>query len=274
MGGEIEKREAAFNWLRNNDLGDIIKNEITVSFGRNEDNKAADYAVLAQGQGYQPAQKLKYGNLPEGWEAVHLSEVSAFENGDRSSNYPSGPDIKRSGIPFFNTKNIINHALAFSELDYITAEKFESLRSGKLRDRDILITLRGSVGKFGLFRASAQIATGFINAQLLIIRSIETRLVPFLMAFMKSEDFAQQISLLSSGAATPQLSAGKLANVLIPLPPLAEQRRIVAKVDALMALCDRLEAAIAEADETRARLLEALLHESLAEPDARLEAAE
>ena len=36
----IEKREAAFNWLRNNDLGDIIKNEITVSFGRNEDNKA------------------------------------------------------------------------------------------------------------------------------------------------------------------------------------------------------------------------------------------
>ena len=55
----VEKREAAFNWLRNNDLGDIIKNEITVSFGRNEDNKAADYAVLAQGQGYQPAQKLK-----------------------------------------------------------------------------------------------------------------------------------------------------------------------------------------------------------------------
>ena len=55
----IEKREAAFNWLRNNDLGDIIKNEITVSFGRNEDNKASDYATLAQGQGYQPAQKLK-----------------------------------------------------------------------------------------------------------------------------------------------------------------------------------------------------------------------
>jgi len=55
----IEKREAAFNWLRNNDLGDIIKNEITVSFGRNEDNKAAEYAVLAKGQGYQPTQKLK-----------------------------------------------------------------------------------------------------------------------------------------------------------------------------------------------------------------------
>ena len=52
-------KEAAFNWLRNNGLGDIIKNEISVSFGRNEDNKAADYAELAKGQGFQPTQKMK-----------------------------------------------------------------------------------------------------------------------------------------------------------------------------------------------------------------------
>ena len=55
----IANREAAFNWLRNNGLGDIIKNEISVSFGRNEDNKAADYAALAQERGFQPTQKLK-----------------------------------------------------------------------------------------------------------------------------------------------------------------------------------------------------------------------
>jgi len=54
-----EKKEEAFNWLRNNGLGDLIKNEVTVSFGRNEDNKALQYANLAQGQGYQPIQKLK-----------------------------------------------------------------------------------------------------------------------------------------------------------------------------------------------------------------------
>ena len=55
----IANRDAAFNWLRNNGLGDIIKNEISVSFGRNEDNKAADYAALAQERGFQPTQKLK-----------------------------------------------------------------------------------------------------------------------------------------------------------------------------------------------------------------------
>jgi hypothetical protein len=55
----VANKEAAFNWLRNNGLGDIIKNEISVSFGRNEDNKAADYAALAQERGFQPTQKLK-----------------------------------------------------------------------------------------------------------------------------------------------------------------------------------------------------------------------
>ena len=55
----IDKREGAYNWLRENGLGDIIKNEVTVAFGRNEDNKAIAYATLAQGQGYQPVQKLK-----------------------------------------------------------------------------------------------------------------------------------------------------------------------------------------------------------------------
>jgi hypothetical protein len=54
-----EKKEEAFEWLRSNGLGDLIKNEITVSFGRNEDNKAIAYATLAQGQGFQPSQKLK-----------------------------------------------------------------------------------------------------------------------------------------------------------------------------------------------------------------------
>jgi len=52
-------QEKAFNWLRNNGLGDIIKNEISVSFGRNEENKAADYASLAQERGFQPTQKMK-----------------------------------------------------------------------------------------------------------------------------------------------------------------------------------------------------------------------
>ena len=55
----VANKEKAFKWLRDNGLGDIIKNEISVSFGRNEVNKAADYASLAQERGFQPTQKMK-----------------------------------------------------------------------------------------------------------------------------------------------------------------------------------------------------------------------
>jgi hypothetical protein len=55
----IAKKEEAFKWLRDNGLGDLIKNEVTVAFGRDEDIKASQYAILAKGQGYEPVQKLK-----------------------------------------------------------------------------------------------------------------------------------------------------------------------------------------------------------------------
>ena len=55
----VKNREAAYKWLRDNGLGDIIKNDVTVSFGRHEDNKAVEYANLAMSSGYQPTQKLK-----------------------------------------------------------------------------------------------------------------------------------------------------------------------------------------------------------------------
>ena len=64
----LDKREGAYNWLREHDLGDLIKNEITVSFGRGEDNKASEYATLAQGQGFEPVQKI--GVHPQTLKAV------------------------------------------------------------------------------------------------------------------------------------------------------------------------------------------------------------
>ena len=53
-----DRTEEAFNWLRENGHGDIIKNDVTVTFGRGEDNKAMAYATLARGQGYEPVQKI------------------------------------------------------------------------------------------------------------------------------------------------------------------------------------------------------------------------
>src|ERR1700722_18969184 len=67
----------------------------------------------------------------------------------------------------------------------------------------------------------------------------------------------------TTGGAAPRVNMSTVRAYPIPLPPLAEQHRIVAKVDGLMALSDRLEASLAAGDETRRRLLEALLAEAL-----------
>ena len=71
----IERKSKAFNWLRDNGLGDIIKNDVTVTFGRGEDNKAADYAVLARGQGFEPVQKI--GVHPQTLKAVVRERLEA-----------------------------------------------------------------------------------------------------------------------------------------------------------------------------------------------------
>lgn len=106
----------------------------------------------------------------------------------------------------------------------------------------------------------------------------------FITHFSHNEIFLRFLALLLTGTnlkedenatAQPVISGSKIYPLVVGLPPLAEQRRIVAKVDALMALCDRLEASLTATAATRRRLLDALLAEALAPADDReLEAAE
>jgi type I restriction enzyme S subunit len=97
----------------------------------------------------------------------------------------------------------------------------------------------------------------------------------FLVWLLASPLIYEQASRSTTGTAQPTIALRPLRNFFVPLPPLAEQHRIVAKVDELMALCDRLEASLDAASSTRRRLLDALLAEALAPADARdREAAE
>ena len=74
----VLRKEQAFTWLRNNGLGDIIKNDITVTFGRGEDNKAVQYAVLARGQGFEPVQKV--GVHPQTLKAVVRERIESGQD--------------------------------------------------------------------------------------------------------------------------------------------------------------------------------------------------
>jgi type I restriction enzyme S subunit len=99
--------------------------------------------------------------------------------------------------------------------------------------------------------------------------------VNFLARAMETSAALDQATACATGIAQKTVPLSGLRRLVLPLPPFAEQRRIVAKVDELMGLCDRLEASLTAAAATRRRLLDALLAEALAPADTReMEAAE
>lgn len=207
--------------------------------------------------------------IPASWGWYRLGERATFYNGDRSTNYPSGSDIKSEGIPFIYTPNIKNGLIDLdpSQLCFITKEKFLSLSGGKLEDGDLVMVLRGAtLGKVALFKRSPLFETGFINAQLVIIRTDGLVASDFLTLLLKSEFFQSQVINKSSGSAQPQISAANLKTAFIPLPPLTEQHRIVAKLAQLLQHCDALEQRIRESRRLAEQLLATALREALAPP--------
>lgn len=111
---------------------------------------------------------------------------------------------------------------------------------------------------------------GVINQALLRVRTDKRKVSDsFFKMLFRSPYFQAQIFANSTGMAIPNVKGVKeLRAIPIPLPPLAEQHRIVAKVDELMALCDRLEAEITSGRDTSCRLLDAVLAEALSPGNA------
>ena len=132
-----------------------------------------------------------------------------------------------------------------------------------LRQTILNLAVRGKLVKQDPNDEPASELLGVISSSLVILRPIEQQCVPYLSIYLGSNIAGQMLRRFDNGSAQPNLSSANLRKYEIPLPPLAEQHRIVAKVNELMALCDRLEATLAIDDETRRRLLDALLYEAL-----------
>lgn len=167
--------------------------------------------------------------IPENWRWVRFSEIALFENGDRSSKYPVETDYVPDGIPFFGAKDMAEKYMSFDDVRYISEEKFAQLGNGKLQNGDLICLLRGSVGKTRIFRSIEKYSTGFICAQMLIIRCLNLSILDYVYATISSPYYTKILETKTTGTAVRQLPAKEVARMLIPLPPLSEQRRIVEK---------------------------------------------
>ena len=206
---------------------------------------------------------------PSGWTWVRFGEIFNIRTGFafKSSTYAD------SGVLVFRVVNFDRSgAFDLSDSKYFPEDKIDEKVAGFLLEEGeiLMVMVGGTIGK--TTRVSSEILPALLNQNMWRIRSFGQAMsndFEFLLIKMLN----QQIENLTNST-HGHFAMGDYEQKPICIPPLAEQHRIVAKVDALMTLCDQLEDALTSTDTTRTRLLEALLHQALEPAANALEAAE
>lgn len=166
--------------------------------------------------------------IPESWEWVRLFDIYNFIDYRGST-----PNKLNCGIPLVTAKNVKRGYNDYSIKDYISKEEFEQRKSrGISKKGDILFTTEAPLGNVSL----ADLDTFSAGQRLITLQAYSGDDVnnKLMMLFMLSNSFMQSLLEKKTGTTVAGIKASKLKDVLIPLPPLAEQHLIVAKIEELL----------------------------------------
>jgi type I restriction enzyme S subunit len=169
------------------------------------------------------------------------------------------PAKVNDGVRLITAENVRKGFISPSPEEFLTESTYHTwMTRGFPKEGDVLFTTEAPMGN----AAAVRFAEPFALAQRVICFRLYGAVTPdFLVLELLSEPFQSILEKTATGLTAKGIKAAKLKRLPIAIPPLAEQHRIVAKVDELMALCDRLEAAQAERESRRDRLVSASLHQ-------------
>ena len=170
-------------------------------------------------------------DIPESWKWVRLSTIGITQTGNTPSK--SHPEYIGIDIPFITPGDILNGQICYSNqaLSLLGKEVARVCCAGSIMQ----VCIGGSIGKAAItYREVA------FNQQINVVSPIAC-LSEYLFAVMQSAYFTTSMKERAGGTATPIINRGLWDSLLIPLPPLAEQRRIVAKLEEILPLCERLK---------------------------------
>ena len=194
-------------------------------------------------------------DLPPGWEWTHVSDVVEKVTvgfvGSMKEQY------RDSGVPFLRCQNVRVNRYEPVGLTFISGEFHRSIVKSTLRPGDVVVTRSGNVGVTCVIPDNLPEA----NCSDLVIVKRPIALIPSFLSYFINSIAAGQIEAKTVGIALTHFNTQSVAQITVALPPLAEQRRIVAKVDQLLALVDQLETQLAASRATAANLLSALVAE-------------
>jgi len=196
--------------------------------------------------------------IPSCWVFCFVDDVALkVTDGEHAT-----PRRSQTGYYLLSARNVTNNGIDVSDVDFVPEEEYRRIRKRCDPDKgDILISCSGSIGRvavvdqdnaYTMVRSAALIKldTSHINSR-------------YLAYVLRAGPAQEQIGIYSKSTAQANLFIGAIRKLRIPLPPLAEQNSIVARVDELMVLCDRLETQLTSVQTDTSRLLEAILYNSL-----------
>ena len=200
---------------------------------------------------FKIAEDEKLFEIPKGWEWIRLSDYYDVRDGTHDS-----PKSTANGYPLVTSKNLYSGVLDLTNVNYISEEDHLKIKDRSKVDKgDVLFAMIGSIGNPVI--VDIDIEFSIKNVALFKYYSRELTVPEYLKYFLKNASIKMKEE--ASGGVQSFVPLGKLRTYLMPLAPLTEQLRIVAKVDELMALCDQLEKQQTDSNTAHEILVETLL---------------
>ena len=196
--------------------------------------------------------------IPDSWVWVRLIDICS-KTGSGSTPRGGKSVYQRTGVLFLRSQNIHNDGLRLDDVAYITAETHENMSGTALEPGDLLLNITGgSIGR--CCGVPANLGPANVSQHVAIIRIVIEGMDQYLHQLILSPYFQSFVFSEQTGAGRGGLPKNRMDRIPVALPPIAEQRRIVAKVHELMTLCDRLEECRHEQETQRERVASSALH--------------
>ncbi|MFT5324186.1 MAG: type I restriction enzyme S subunit, partial [Planctomycetaceae bacterium] len=204
-------------------------------------------------------------SVPQGWAWTMLGKL-CFKVSDGPHHSPSYVS-KDDGIPFLSTRNVRVDGFNLSTVKYVSHEDHAKFTERtKPEVGDILYTKGGTTG---IARVNDLDFDFSIWVHVALLKIAQDELSPeFVAMTLNSPLCYEQSQQYTQGSSNNDLGLTRMVKILIPLPSLSEQKRIVSKVTHLLSQVTRLESTLTRRESTRTQLLTAAIHELLSETEA------
>ncbi|MGP0628671.1 restriction endonuclease subunit S [Nitrospina sp. 32_T5] len=197
--------------------------------------------------------------LPSSWACAHLIQVSRMLVDCHNKTAP----YVDKGIPIIRTSNIREKQFRLSDLKYISEETYNFWsRRCPPAPNDIIFTREAPMGEAAIIPGGSKWCLG---QRTMLIRPMHEYISSkFLLLALTEPHLLERASEHAIGSTVKHLRVGDVERLNIPIPPLAEQHRIVSKVDKLMTLCNQLKSGFNDAQTTQAHLADSIIEQTIA----------